>query len=320
VDMGSLILGSWYAYTGYFSGWGTASTTPSTDADSPRVMDSSVRYIRPCFRLNHAGGDGTMEIDYISLEVLTEATESNQVMKDVVNLSTGKVATNKVIEGSITAGSISTGKLQAGAVTANEIQAGTITATQIAANTITASQISANTITASQLATLTGGGLTINLAATGTQTVFGHTNFTILADGTATFSGALSAATGTFSGSLSAATGSFAGSLSAASGTFAGDLQAATISINSSGGTLRGSIKTDVSGQVKLCDTAGSPQLIISTSGATVYDLTLGTSGSITGFGATDLLSINTTAASKTFSTYGTFLINGTVYYIPLYV
>jgi hypothetical protein len=50
-----------------------------------------------------------------------------------------------------------------------------------------------------------------------------------VSSGSATFSGALSAATGTFSGALSAATGSFAGSLSAASGTFAGTLTAGAV-------------------------------------------------------------------------------------------
>lgn len=167
VDMGALTLNAWYAYTGYFMGWGSASTSPSTDAGAPRVMDSSVRYIRPCFRLNHAGGNGTMEIDYISLEVLTEAAEANQVIEDVVNLGTGKIATNKVVEGSITASSISTGKLQAGAVTANEIAANTITASQIAAGTITATQIAANTITASQIL---AGTITATQIATGTIT------------------------------------------------------------------------------------------------------------------------------------------------------
>jgi hypothetical protein len=167
VDMGGLTLNTWYTYTGYFQGWGTASATPSTDADAPRAMHSNVRYIRPCFRLNHDAGDGTMEIDYVSLEVLTEGSESNQTLKDVVNLGTGKVATNKVVEGSITAGSISTGKLQ----------------------------------------TLTGGGLTINMAATGTQKVLDHAGFWVKADGTADFSGNVSAAI------FSASTARFYGTL-----------------------------------------------------------------------------------------------------------
>lgn len=47
----------------------------------------------------------------------------------------------------------------------------------------------------------------------------GVNKFVIGSDGSATFSGVLSAATGSFAGSLSAATGSFAGSLSAATGT-----------------------------------------------------------------------------------------------------
>ena len=44
----------------------------------------------------------------------------------------------------------------------------------------------------------------------------GATTFSVAADGTATFAGALSAATGSFAGSLSAASGTFAGTLTAA--------------------------------------------------------------------------------------------------------
>jgi hypothetical protein len=170
VDMGSLSDDTWYTYTGYFQGWGSASTTPSTDADAPRVMDSSVRYIRPCFRLNAVGGDGTQEIDYISLEVLTEGTEGNQLMKDAVNLSTGKIATNKVVEGSITASAITTAKLDANAVTAAKIAAGTITANEISAGTITANEIQTGTITATQI---TGSALSAIYADLGTITTQG---------------------------------------------------------------------------------------------------------------------------------------------------
>jgi hypothetical protein len=121
VDMGALALGTWYAYTGYFLGWGATSTSPSTVADGPRAMESTVRYIRPCFRLNHPGGDGTMEIDYISLEVLTEAAEANELLDDVVNTATGKVNTDKVVQDSIQANSIS----------ATEIKSNTIIGTNI---------------------------------------------------------------------------------------------------------------------------------------------------------------------------------------------
>lgn len=67
-----------------------------------------------------------------------------------------------------------------------------------------------------------------NLSASGTTPLLQIPGLTILGNGTATFSGALSAATGSFAGSLSAATGSFAGSLSAATGSFAGSLVAAS--------------------------------------------------------------------------------------------
>jgi hypothetical protein len=225
VDMGGLTLNQWYTYTGYFSGWGAASTTPSTDADAPRLMDSDVRYIRPCFRLNHAAGDGTMELDYISLEVLTEGTEGNQLMKDAVNLSTGKIATNKVVEGSITAGSISTNKLDAQAVTAAKIATGTITATQITGSALSAIYADLGTITAGYIknsgntaAIRVSGSATlpstnyIDFTATGNNPWLKTTALELQADGDATFSGTVSgdSFTGTnaiFSGSVKTNTG-----------------------------------------------------------------------------------------------------------------
>lgn len=68
----------------------------------------------------------------------------------------------------------------------------------------------------------------IDFAATGSNPMIVLGGLTVLANGTAEFSGSLNAATGTFAGSLSAATGTFSGALSAASGTFAGTVQSET--------------------------------------------------------------------------------------------
>lgn len=53
------------------------------------------------------------------------------------------------------------------------------------------------------------GTVTLDGAATGTQPVLNHSKFQLKADGSASFSGGLSAATGTFSGDLQAAGGTF---------------------------------------------------------------------------------------------------------------
>jgi hypothetical protein len=114
---------------------------------------------------------------------------------------------------------VSEGKIQAGAVTAGKINVGTL------------EEISddAGIIVSGQLRNLAGTRF-IDLDAAGTDPFIKHNNMTLLADGTATFSGALSAATGTFAGSLSAATGTFSGvvaasSFTAASATFDGYIE-----------------------------------------------------------------------------------------------
>ncbi len=63
----------------------------------------------------------------------------------------------------------------------------------LAANVVAASNILANTITVDELATLTGGGLTINFAATGSNPCLSHSNFSLNADGSADFGGTVSA-------------------------------------------------------------------------------------------------------------------------------
>jgi hypothetical protein len=77
-------------------------------------------------------------------------------------------------------------------------------------------------------------------------------NFSIAANGAATFSGALSAATGTFSGNLSAAGGTFAGTLSAADGVIT-NITATNINISGtssfSGAVVAQSFATASSGQ-----------------------------------------------------------------------
>lgn len=92
----------------------------------------------------------------------------------------------------------------------------------------------------------------IDMAATGTSPAFKiGSAFEILGNGTATFSGALSAATGTFAGSLSAATGSFSGSLIAATGSFSGSLSAAT-------GTFAGTLTAAAVNAVNTINIAGN--------------------------------------------------------------
>ena len=71
-----------------------------------------------------------------------------------------------------------------------------------------------------------------------------------IADGNATFSGALSAATGSFAGALSAATGTFAGTLSGVNGSFAGQLYSAT-------GTFSGSLTAQAINAVDTVNIAG---------------------------------------------------------------
>lgn len=141
----------------------------------------------------------------------------------------------------IAAESISAEMIRTGAVEADSIAANAITVSKLAAGAVTAAKISVAQL--SQIADDVGilvsgrlngpGGAYVDLSASGSNPFISHSSFSINADGSATFSGALSAATGTFSGTLSAA-----------SGTFSGDLTASTT--NTGILNVTGGIKTEV--------------------------------------------------------------------------
>lgn len=99
-NMNSRSEGVWYTFTGYFTGEGSGVATPSTNPDDPRAMQTGTRYIAPVFNLNETGGTGVAEIDYIALEVLTEAEESNFLLKEVVDIGNERVNDNRVVAAS----------------------------------------------------------------------------------------------------------------------------------------------------------------------------------------------------------------------------
>ena len=72
VDLGTIGLNTWAEFKAYFTGH---SATPSTGAGtkaSPRSMYTGVAYIRPLAILNYTGGDGTMQLDFLKIEVVDD--------------------------------------------------------------------------------------------------------------------------------------------------------------------------------------------------------------------------------------------------------
>jgi hypothetical protein len=121
--------------------------------------------MRPFFALGYPSDTGTYEIDYITLEILTETSEANVLLtsaggRSVTTIagtikSDGVVNTDKVEGDSIAAGEVGGG----GDAGKNHIRAGSITATEITAGTITATQITGTTLSAiyADMGTLTAG-------------------------------------------------------------------------------------------------------------------------------------------------------------------
>jgi hypothetical protein len=73
-DLGGETLGVFVERGGFFRGHGNpGSAVPSGDPTAPAQLHDDVRYFRPVLRINHTGGDGEMEVDYISIDIADEA-------------------------------------------------------------------------------------------------------------------------------------------------------------------------------------------------------------------------------------------------------
>jgi hypothetical protein len=122
----------------------------------------------------------------------------------------------------VTGAPIQTRHLTASLITADKIAANAVTATKISVTTLSAIVADVGTLTAGVLQNAAGTRF-IDLDASGSDPFIQHDNFELLADGTATFSGDLSAASGTFSGtvassSFTASTATFSGLIFAGAG------------------------------------------------------------------------------------------------------
>ena len=125
-------------YVGYTKGFGaTVGTGGETNSSSPGQMHPDVRYIRPVIILNYQNLAGTMLVDSITADVVSDGT---------------LIADGAITASKITASTITGDKIAGNTITASNIAADTITAGQIAAGAISTSELAANAVTSSKLA------------------------------------------------------------------------------------------------------------------------------------------------------------------------
>jgi len=74
VDMGGYTLSQWQTFTGYYKGIGTYIGNAS-DPQNPSGLHADVRYFRPMVIVNHNHGDGTMQVDAITIESTSDWDE-----------------------------------------------------------------------------------------------------------------------------------------------------------------------------------------------------------------------------------------------------
>ena len=218
--------GAWSAVTSFTS---SVDTTPPATPDAPTVAASLIA-IQVTHDLGLAtGGTYNLPQDMDHFEVYVGTSSSfTPSTASLVGLLTANAA---MIVGQIPAvGTFPVDTI----VTAGATAWVRVIAVDKSGNRSTASAAASSTallIDDSHIGSLTASKITA-----------GAITAAVVIGGSATFSGALSAATGTFAGSLVAATGTFSGSLSAASGTFSGDISGAsgTFTGNLSGATITG--------------------------------------------------------------------------------
>lgn len=256
--------------------------------------------------------------------VTTASMTANAISGDRVTagtLDSSKITAFSIDATRMAANSIVTASLQAGAVTATAIHSGAVDATKVTTTLLSGVSTSGGG-TMSNVGIIVNGKLQsldglryLDLNATGSNPFLQHPSLALRSDGSATFSGALSAAsgsftgslsgasitgaTGTFSGALSGATGTFSGSLSAATGTFSGTLASTTATatlISMTGAAARLSftnLSTD-GGGINWQDAAGGITMIGGTFGSFGFAISLQTTGSILlGWGGAGHLNLN---------------------------
>jgi hypothetical protein len=144
---------------------------------------------------------------------------------DAFAVTAGKLAALAVTAGKIDALAVTAGTIAAGVVTTNELAANSVTAGKILAGAVTATAIQAGAINTVAIGTIVlseivpGSGIIqvgklrsidglryLDLNATGSNPFLQHPGMSLNADGSASFSGALSAASGTFAGTVSGTT------------------------------------------------------------------------------------------------------------------
>ena len=217
---GALSATAWTEYTGYFKGVAASgnATSPSTNAALPRVLHTNTRYIAPFVSLSEGGNDQVCEIDYITLEVLTETLESNEIVTKVGGRDVTAVASTVKSAGGVAADNVDNAAIAANAVTGGNggskqvIELGTITAGCITVTELSAIKGVLGTIYAGivhNLETSPTAGIRISSGyskgagwvryidlapANPTDPIFKFPGIEILDNGTATFSGTVSAA------------------------------------------------------------------------------------------------------------------------------
>jgi hypothetical protein len=109
---------SWTTGTGYFKGDTSALnvSTPSTDPSAPNALRVGTRYFRPYIHLSIGGDDQTAEIDYLTLEILTETPETNELLTSAGGRSVTHIASTVKAGGGVAADNVDSDAIEAGAV------------------------------------------------------------------------------------------------------------------------------------------------------------------------------------------------------------
>ncbi|MCE5334274.1 MAG: phage tail protein [Desulfobacteraceae bacterium] len=82
---------SWHEYTGYFKGWDeTSGGFASSDPSNPARLHENVRYFRPVLLAGSGSPGDTIEVDYISVDAVTEAADldRNEIAESLAGLIT----------------------------------------------------------------------------------------------------------------------------------------------------------------------------------------------------------------------------------------
>lgn len=175
--------GGWQTFTGYIKGKSAPGTNgtggPNPSPITPEKLHDSVRYITPLVYLNYNGGNGTQEIDLVTVETVEVGAVQTTNIADLA-VATAKIADAAIVTAKIAALAVGTAQIADASIATVKVQDAAINNAKIldlAVNNAKIGDMSVDKLTAGRLNFDMAVGARIKTADTGARAEMNGTGF-----------------------------------------------------------------------------------------------------------------------------------------------